>query len=124
MAASYNGEVDRLSFLIKETEKIRQDIAKIDERLNDFESRMDFDPNDIRYSRHLEDKKILLPHLCELRRLVVAMRDSCVEVLSVPNKRLRSSSPPPPRPVPQVAVEDTVVVPTNHPEGNCLDLML
>ncbi len=109
---------DKVGFVIDEITTLRQDLARIEERLNFFEtggadgSNRTFDPDDVRYSRLLEEKKFLLSHLCELRMQVIqsgqcgpiirryptAPLSSSVSSASGSSKRLRSPSPTPASP--------------------------
>jgi hypothetical protein len=91
---------DSVGFLMNEIIKIHEELKRIENRLIEFENvpRAEFDSKDIRYCRCLEEKKILLSHLCELR-LQLAMKNtdggSTNYGSTVGAKRMRSASPPP-----------------------------
>ncbi len=100
-------------FMIDEISKIRQDILKIEDRITEFElgRSVPFDAADIRYSRLLEEKKILLTHLCELRLQFIATKSASVNNELCGSKRARSDSPPP--------FQSKASNSDAHPEGTC-----
>jgi hypothetical protein len=62
-----SNELDTFQFFVQELGKLRQDIDHVESRIVDFESKVNFDGADVRYRRLLDDKKVLLVNLCELR---------------------------------------------------------
>jgi len=55
-----------------EFDRIRADIERIETRILWFEDNPKFQPTDIRYTRLLEEKKLLVKNLCELRINITA----------------------------------------------------
>ncbi len=110
----YDSDSDAMAgFMIDEISKIRQDIVKIEDRITEFElgRSVPFDAADIRYSRLLEEKKILLTHLCELRLQFIATKSASVNNELCGSKRARSDSPPP--------FQSKASNSDAHPEGTC-----
>lgn len=56
-----------MDFLLHQIDLLRGDVDKVESRICAFEDSNKFQPHDIRYTRLLEEKKLLVENLCKLR---------------------------------------------------------
>lgn len=57
----------KMDYIRDELRRIRSDINKLELKILSFEGSFNFQPNDIRYTRLVEEKTVLLQNFCELR---------------------------------------------------------
>ncbi len=59
--------ISKMDFLLHEIELLREDVDKVERRISALEDSNNFHPHDIRYTRLLDEKKLLVENLCKLR---------------------------------------------------------
>lgn len=56
-----------MDFLLKEIDEIKSDLRRLEEKISRLEDDSNFKPEDVRYKRLVDEKHLLLSHLCQLR---------------------------------------------------------
>jgi hypothetical protein len=57
----------KMDFLLKEIDEIKSDLRRLEEKISRLEDDSNFKPEDVRYKRLVDEKHLLLSHLCQLR---------------------------------------------------------
>ena len=56
-----------MDLLLREIDKMKADVRKLEDRIFTYEANPNFNPDDVRYRRLLDEKQLLMGNLCELR---------------------------------------------------------